>query len=297
MIGPDVFACLACRAPGLKASAEAWRCSGCGALYPVEDGIPLLVRDPAAHRQRLAQSQADNPEWYAVPQPPESVSPWHHHLRKRRRYVQGRIARHLRGRGQERAERLLDLGCGDGTNLAWLKDHAERLYGSDYNGLRLLRAARRATGATLFLADILDYPAAADSFDVVFFNHVIEHVPDDVGALRAVLRILTPGGLLVLGTPNEGCWWWQWAYRRAPEVLKGTDHVHFYTGLTIGSKLIKAGFRLLETHYMGWGPPDWALDGRIRQHRWVDDALEAVGRVLLPHQASSLYLLATKEAR
>jgi SAM-dependent methyltransferase len=290
----DVLLCPTCGRAGMEMSRDIWQCKGCGTSYPLEGGIPLLVREPATHGRRLAQARADNPDWYVVPQPPEAVSPWRHHLRKRRRYVQSRIARHLQQRGQERASRLLDLGCGDGTNLVWLKDYAERLYGSDYNGLRLLRAARRDTGATLFLADILDYPAAGNAFDVVYFNHVIEHIADDLTALRTVHRILSPGGLLVLGTPNEGCWWWQWAYRRAPETLRGTDHVHFYTGLTIGSKLIKAGFRLLETRHLGWGPPDWRLDGRIRKYRWVDDTLEVIGRVLLPHQASSLYLLATK---
>ena len=45
-------------------------------------------------------------------------------------------------------------------------------------------------------------------------------------------------------------------------------------------------------HHMGWGPPDWRLDGKIRKHKIVDDGFEMVGRLLFPKQASSLYVLA-----
>jgi SAM-dependent methyltransferase len=191
---------------------------------------------------------------------------------------------------------LLDLGCGDGNNLAWLSAFAQQSYGSDYNLIRLVRSKARNPEATIFAADILDFPAETDAFDIIFFNHVIEHIPDDVRALAAVERILKPGGLLVLGTPNEGSWWWQWAYRRDPESLKNTDHCHFYTAGTIGAKVAASGLRLQETHHLGWGPPDWKLDGRIRHYKFLDDLFTVVGRTFLPTQASSLYLLATKPA-
>jgi SAM-dependent methyltransferase len=242
----------------------------------------------------MAEARAVNPEWYLSEQSPETTSPWRHHLEKRRLYVSAVLRRELEKMGLVRAPRLLDLGCGDGTNLLWLRDLALSLYGSDYNLARLARARARSPDATLFLANILDYPVIDGCFDVVFFNHVIEHIPDDEAALATAYRILAPGGLLVLGTPNEGAWWWQLAYRRAPEIRKSTDHVHFYTAETIGRKLEGAGFRVFEVKHMGWGPPDWHLDGQWRQHKWLDDLFERVGRVLLPRQASSLYLLATK---
>ena len=69
------------------------------------------------------------------------------------------------------------------------------------------------------MADICDYPAEDDCFDVIFFNHVLEHIPDDVAALREVRRILKPGGLLVLGVPNEGAAFWQLAYRLQPKTM------------------------------------------------------------------------------
>ena len=113
-------------------------------------------------------------------------------------------------------------------------------------------------------------------------------------ALASARRILNPGGLLIIGTPNEGAWWWQWAYKRDPKMLAETDHCQFYTAQTIGDKIKDAGLTLTETHHMGWGPPDWRLDGRIRRYKILDDLFSVVGRALIPKQASSLYLLATK---
>jgi SAM-dependent methyltransferase len=255
-------------------------------------GSPVLVRDPTAHEAQLAEARSVNPLWYEDVQPAEAVSPWRHHIRKRRRYVQGLLAREVAARGWTKATSVLDLGCGDGNNLAWLAPFAEQLYASDYNPVRVARSAARPEQPVVFLADLLDYPAADAAFDVVFFHHVLEHIPDDRAALAEVRRILAPGGFLVLGVPNEGAWWWQWAYDRAPEVRASTDHVHFYTAGTLVARMEAAGLRVEEVHHMGWGPPDFHWDTKLRGSKLLDDLFEAVGRIVLPRQASSLYVLA-----
>lgn len=289
-----LFCCPVCRKGELRKGAAGVACMSCHADFPMVGNIPMLVDDPVAHEAAIGEAQAVNPEWYLAEQPPEQASPWRHHLKKRRGYVEKMLRKHLTSLGIDKAPRLLDLGCGDGTNLHWLKPYAESLYGSDYNLARLARAEARATGATLFLANILNYPAFENSFDIVFFNHVIEHIPDDEAALRTVHRILKPGGLLVLGAPNEGAWWWQLAYRRAPDVLASTDHVHFYTAQTLHEKMQGAGLSVSEVEHMGWGPPDFTLDGKWRKYKFLDDAFELLGKCFLRSQASSLYLIASK---
>jgi SAM-dependent methyltransferase len=287
--------CLCCGHDGmLDVQSDAASCRACSAIFPCADGVPVLVRDTQKVTDEIEEARRVNPAWYVAEQPPESVSPWRHHLKKRRLYVERVLGRELARRGRQRAARLLDLGCGDGNHLVWLKRFAEDLFGCDYNIVRLARARARVQDATLFLADILDFPAADGAFDVIFFNHVIEHIPDDAGALATVARLITPGGLLVLGTPNEGAWWWQLAYKRAPEVRATTDHVHFYTAETLAATVRAAGLEIVEIEHMGWGPPDWRLDGRIRKYKFVDDLFEVAGRTFLRRQASSLYLIATR---
>lgn len=290
-----VLRCLRCGLDGvLDVDTDAARCRNCATVFPCADGVPVLARDFQSLVGEIEEARRINPAWYVAEQPSESASPWRHHLKKRRLYVEGVLERELAKRGKNRAARLLDLGCGDGNHLLWLRRFADDLYGCDYNIVRLARARARGLDATLFLADILNFPAADGAFDIVFFNHVIEHIPDDVGALASVARILAPGGLLVLGTPNEGSWWWQLAYKRAPDVRATTDHVHFYTADTLGEKVNAVGLAISEIEHMGWGPPDWALDGRIRKYKVVDDFFEMAGRAFMRRQASSLYLIATR---
>lgn len=285
--------CPACHA-ALRFGTRFCLCEGCGAQYLTLGGIPLLVRNQAAHLASIDAARAANPVWYEHEQPPEAASPWRHHLRRRRQYVTSVLRREMVKRGLDLSCRLLDLGCGDGNNMNWLCEFSSNLYGSDYNLVRLIRARRKMPTAHIFLANILDYPAEDDFFDVVYFNHVIEHIPNDLAALQAIRRILKPGGLLVLGAPNEGCWWWQLAYKRDPDSLRRTDHVHVYTVKTLSWQMQKAGLDILEVKRLGFGPPDWHLDGRIRKYKWVDDTFEVIGQLIMPSQASSMYIISTK---
>lgn len=290
----DFFKCLHCGGAQAMRSEACWSCGSCRRSYPVEQGIPILVRDWQRLEEALNLARAAKAGWYLEEQPPELASPWRHHLRKRRLYVESAISRYLLSKGDSRAATLLDLGCGDGNHLVYLQNYTSILFGSDYNLVRLSRSRIRHPDAVLFLADLLDYPAQDEFFDIIFFNHVLEHIPEDGRALETIFRILKPMGLLVLGTPNEGTWWWQLAYKLQPQTLHTTDHVHFYTAESLTEKLMTHGFTVTEVKHMGWGPPHWGWDARIRKYKWVDDSFERAGKILLPHQASSLYILATK---
>ena len=292
--GEALFRCPACRvALPLRRDGRPVGCHGCRAAFPVVEEIPLLVKDRAAIERQIEEARHQGrAEWYDASQAQAWTGPYRHHLKKRVAYLERVLSayRALRGDGLS----LLDLGCGDGENLRWLSRFATTCYGSDYHVVRL-RRARQVPGVTqLFLADATDYPTRDGAFDVIVFNHVLEHIPDDDQALREAHRILRPGGLLILGVPNEGAWFWQLAYRLQPQLLKSSDHVHFYTAETVRRKCRAAGFNVQAVDPIGWGVPHWTLDALIRRFRWVDDALEQVGRRCLRSQATSLYLLLTK---
>lgn len=294
MITDDrIFLCPACHAPlEFQCQGDRSACT-CGFQWQTADGVPVLIADLGATQRLINEAlDSDRGTWYRASQAGLWQGPYRHHLRKRQAFVEdilGRFANERRclGRG-------LDLGCGDGLNTMWLSRFFQRTYASDYNLVRLARARERVPQTCLFLADINNYPIRDDAFDVVFFNHVLEHIPDDLGALRQVYRILAPGGLLVLGIPNEGAQFWQWAYKRQPRMLATSDHVHFYTAETAADRCREAGFSIEGVHPIGWGVPHWTLDALIRRFKWVDDLLESLGKRFLPDQATSLYLLLRK---
>jgi SAM-dependent methyltransferase len=103
---------------------------------------------------------------------------------------------------------ILDVGCGDGaaTSLAAARAPAHRVIGMDWSGLAIELARRR--GLTLVRGDVgaASLPIADTSVDVVVMSELIEHPVDpDLGVSEA-LRVLRPGGHLLLSTPNLAAW-------------------------------------------------------------------------------------------
>lgn len=255
--------------------------------------IPLLVNDYNHIKSQIEEaSNKGRKEWYTAPQNVTLQGPYRHHLLKRRNYLETVLKKYSE---KKAIGTLLDLGCGDGTNSVWLRHHTKNLFASDYNILRLLRAKGQDVIDEIVLADITYYPAADETFDVIFFNHVLEHIPNDTKALSEVYRILKKGGMCILGVPNEGALWWQLAYKFQPESLKNSDHVHFYTVKSLRPKLLASKFKIREVKSLGWGLPHWDYDCRVRGYKFLDDWFERIGKIVIPNQASSLYFILEKE--
>jgi len=103
---------------------------------------------------------------------------------------------------------LLDLGCGDGTALFHLyKKKVSRVIGLDLNKYKLKQA--KVYGRMLQLecdvvnADASHLPFEEGTFDLVFSNCVLEHIPDDHQCFHEVSRILVTGGEFVATVPNS----------------------------------------------------------------------------------------------
>ena len=289
-----MFRCPSCREPlrSLEISADT-SCRECQFTIPAIEGVPLLVKDLRVIERTIEKAKrASRDDWFQAPQINQWSGPYRHHVLKRKLYVEGVLSTYIsRCKGDVIG---LDLGCGDGANIEWLSQHFTALYASDYNLVRLRRARHRHGAEMVYMADILDYPAIDNTFSVIYFNHVLEHIPNDSRALAEVYRILKPGGRVVLGVPNEGAMFWQLAYRFQPSTGATTDHVHFYTAGSLRKKCEESGFTVLQVVPIGWGLPHWSLDAAVRGVKFIDDLLDRIGRVVAPSQATSLYLILSK---
>ncbi len=99
--------------------------------------------------------------------------------------------------------RVLDLGCGIGTYVRHIAEVAALAAGVDIDRARVARGA--ASGVSnLSLAVAESLPFRDGAFDVVLLNEVIEHVRDDRATLREALRVVRPGGQVVVFAPNRG---------------------------------------------------------------------------------------------
>ena len=97
--------------------------------------------------------------------------------------------------------RILDDGCGLGTYLEAFAPFSDRRFGLEIELERARQALLRADGIVQAAGEYL--PFAADSFDAVLSNEVIEHVEDDAQAVSEMVRVTRPGGRIVIFCPNR----------------------------------------------------------------------------------------------
>jgi len=153
-----------------------------------------------------------------------------------RRAVILSVARELFGRG---GLRLAELGCGTGSLLDALSEFGE-VTGVE-GSADFLSVARRCGRPVLSgtLPDAIPLPPG--SLDGVLLLDVLEHIDDDQAALRAILRLLVPGGLLLCTVPAYQALW------SSHDVVLG--HRRRYSAPTLRRSIEHAGFRVSRLTY------------------------------------------------
>lgn len=110
--------------------------------------------------------------------------------------------------------RVVELGCGNGTEETRALAARFRLTGVDLSEEQLRRARERVPGAEFVRADFTAIEFEPSSIDAVAAFYAFNHVPRDLLAplLRRVHGWLTPGGLFVasLGTGDIAAWTGEW---------------------------------------------------------------------------------------
>ncbi len=98
-------------------------------------------------------------------------------------------------------KRVLDVGCGIGLYLKKFKDHGATVFGVDVDEEKVVEASEELPNLVVARAESL--PFRAEAFDVVLLHEVLEHVEDDRLAVQEAVRVLCPGGKVVIFAPNR----------------------------------------------------------------------------------------------
>jgi SAM-dependent methyltransferase len=145
-------------------------------------------------------------------------------------------------------KRVLDIGCSRGLFLRAMQELGYVAVGTELPGF-----AFPADGSSVnFLHAAAErLPFADATFDVVSLWHVLEHTTDPAAVLRAVGRVLKPGGLLSLAVPNFGSWQARtfgrhWFHLDLPRHL-----YHFRPG-TLGRLVQAQGIEVMEVRTQSW---------------------------------------------
>ena len=152
-----------------------------------------------------------------------------------RREILGRVVARRVGH----VARLLEIGCGTGSNLEMLSAFG-RVEGIETSPFA--RAYAQSRGFSVRDGRLPDaLPPAIGSFDAVCMFDVLEHIESDVQALAAVRRLLNPGGRLVVSVPA-----YQWLFGMHDVRL---HHFRRYSRRQLDAVLRRAGFAVSWTSY------------------------------------------------
>ena len=154
--------------------------------------------------------------------------------------------------GLRPGERVLDLGCGAGRHAFEMYRRGADVIAFDQDadelaGVRELFAAMREAGevpdgaeADVKEGDALALPFADGEFDRVVAAEILEHIPDDLGAIRELVRVTRPGGTVALTVPR----WFpeivNWKLSDEYHDVPG-GHIRIYTDKELVSKAEGAG--------------------------------------------------------
>ncbi len=219
-----------------------WRCTACG--HGFLDPLPSPAQLPEIYP----------PTDYTVnPESPVHFADRLQQLKLRRDV--GRVVALTRGR---RIRSVVDLGCGDAERLARLGDALPgdvELLGLDLQPdvARADELARR--GVRVLEANLEEDLGALrdDGHDLVIMSQILEHLRDPVAVLRNVGRKLSPGGCVLVETPNQGgldFWLFRERYWGAYHIPR---HFHLFSRATLSAAVQRAGLRVIRRGFLPAG--------------------------------------------
>jgi len=140
--------------------------------------------------------------------------------------------------------RVLDVGCGMGMYTSAFLRYTPYVFGVEIEADRVLEARTRTRGIARAVGETL--PFVDNTFDVIFSHEVLEHVADDRLCAREMVRVVRPGGQIVIFVPNRAYFfethgiYWRGVYHFGnkplvnwlPDALRNrlAPHVRAYTG-------------------------------------------------------------------
>lgn len=191
-------------------------------------------------------------------------------------------------------DRFLDLGCGFGRHAFAAARRGACVVALDAGmdeviGVRSVFGAMLEAGelsadgarAGVLQGNALALPFADASFDRIVASEVLEHIPDDRGAIAELVRVLRPGGTMAVTVPRCGPEIVNWLLSDAYHDVPG-GHIRIYRRSELSRRVTAAGLRPIGGHHThGLHSPYWWLRCLVGPTNETNRAVAAYHRFLV----------------
>lgn len=198
--------------------------------------------------------------------------------------------------------RLLDVGCGNGSYLEFARRAGWQVQGVDLDPKAVIAARER--GLDVFEGTIKLLSGERACYDRITLSHILEHVYDPWDLLVDCHRLLKPGGVLWLETPNInsngaaafGPYW---------RGLEPPRHLHIFSRKFLRDKLLEVGFADVRDCFSSFATGAmWresrlilakASGGRSLHHSLLGQALAELRALFSPDKREFITMVCVKQ--
>ncbi|MGY4710129.1 class I SAM-dependent methyltransferase [Mycolicibacterium sp. CBM1] len=151
---------------------------------------------------------------------------------------------------------VLEAGCGEGYGADLLASVATRVIAVDYDAATVAHVRARYPRVQVVAGNLASLPLPDASVDVVVNFQVIEHLWDQPQFVTECFRVLRPGGLLLMSTPNRI------TFSPGLDTPVNPFHTRELNAAELAELLTDGGFRVDQMYGVFHGPELEAMDAR-----------------------------------
>lgn len=205
-----ILHCLNCGKPDLKFTEDSDKmvCKNCDKIYSIQNGVPLFISLEDYEKKSESDLHKSHGSVFRYIDHYQKDGIEHDYFQERgagTEHGDRRVREYIFSAIHKKTGRVLDVGCG----RAWV---AEALCPKNYDVVSMdisLDNTSKAVKTYSFenhsalVADVYSLPINENVFDYIIASEIIEHVADPATFIKNLIRVLKPGGTLIVTTPYK----------------------------------------------------------------------------------------------